>query len=60
MPIYSLEKEELGGRLCYYLVMPFMEEGDLQTVLIVGTRISSRSCTGCARLRKVLHMPTST
>jgi serine/threonine protein kinase/osmotically-inducible protein OsmY len=36
VPIYSLEKEELGGQLCHYIVMPYMEEGDLQTVLSRG------------------------
>jgi serine/threonine protein kinase len=33
VPIYALEKEELGGQLFHYIVMPYMEEGDLQTVL---------------------------
>jgi serine/threonine protein kinase len=36
VPIYSLEKEELGGQLCHYIVMRYMEEGDLQTVLRRG------------------------
>ena len=36
VPIYALEKEELGGQLLHYMVMPYMEEGDLQTVLSRG------------------------
>src|SRR5215475_4261304 len=36
VPIYSLEMEELGGQLFHYIVMPYMEEGDLQTVLSRG------------------------
>ena len=34
--IYCLEQEELGGQLFHYIVMPYMEEGDLQTVLSRG------------------------